>query len=170
MVILGNVLALLGGALMMLTGFIKTKNKILSAQMVQFSLQGAGYLALGSMSGLLCNIVGIIRIVVFQRCKVTVWLKLGFIALQAVLTAVLDTNSMISVVAWLPMVATVIYVWHLDTPNVVRFKAANMACNVTWLVHDLYYLNFAAAAFDVLTFVTTAVGIAMLRREQKKEE
>lgn len=168
MLVLGNILSLLGCAVMMLTGLIKSKKKILSAQMVQFALQSAGHLVLGSMAGFLCGVIGIVRIPIFQRCKVTVWLKLGFIALQAMLTVVLDASSLTSVIAWLPVAAAVIYIWYLDTPSAVVFKVANIACQLLWVVHDGYYLNFAAVVFDVLTIVTTTVGVAMLLRERKK--
>ena len=137
--------------------------------MVQFTLLSASHLALGSMSGFLCNIIGVVRIPIFQRCKVTAWLKLGFILLQGVLTVVLDPNSLTSVIAWLPMAATIIYVWYLDTPNAVFFKGILIATQVMWVVHDFYYMNYVAVVFDVLTIITTSVGIAMLLREQKQE-
>ena len=88
MIVLGNLISFAGCMLMVIIGFIKDKDKILLAQCGQFSIMSVGNLILGSVSGSISGVIAVIRIVVFKHSKVTVWLKIGFIALQFVLTAI----------------------------------------------------------------------------------
>ena len=165
LVIAGNIISFVGCMMMILIGFIKKKEQILLAQCAQFSVQSVGNLAVGSISGCISCIIGVIRILVFNKVKVTVWLKLGFLALQAVLTAAFGAETLVE---WIPFLSMVAYTWYLDTDNAVVFKLANMAGVVMWAVHDFHYHNFVAFSFDVMTVVSTTIGILMILRDRKK--
>lgn len=165
MVILGNVISFIGCILMVGIGFIKQKNTILVGQCIQFGLQGAGHLFLGSIPGMISCGVSILRNLFFSRRKVTVWLKLSFIALQTVLTVATGPQNLIQ---WLPLVAVVPYTWYLDTENVVLFKLVNIFGCVCWIFHDFYYLNYAAGVFDILAVVSTGISVFQLLREKKQ--
>lgn len=163
--ILGNTISFIGCFMMVAIGFIKSKRKILVAQCVQFSFQCAGHLVLGSISGGISCCVNILRIFAFQKLKVTVWLKLGFLALQAALILASRPDNPVQ---WLPLLAALGYTWYLDTENVVTFKIVNLIGSACWILHDLYYSNYVAAAFDVMTIVSLSMGIAMVLRDRKK--
>lgn len=166
MTLIGNIVSFFGCLLMVAVGFIKRKDHMLAAQCGQFGLQSVANLILGSASGCVSGVVGIVRIVVFTRVKkVTVWLKLGFIALQGVLTFWAGADTLI---AWLPMLAMVAYTWYLDTEDAVLFKAVNLLGVCMWLVHDIHYLNYSGVVFDVLSIISTAVGIFVLMRDRRK--
>ena len=166
MILIGNIIAFLGCGLMVLTGFIKNKDKILGAQCVQFVLQATSNLVLGAVSGFISCGLSVVRILVFKRVRVTVWLKLGFIALQGVLTVLAGADT---VIEWLPMLAMVVYTWYLDTDSAIVFKFANIFGLALWVVHDLFYQNYVASAFDALTIVSTLSGVFMILRDKKKE-
>ena len=168
MTIVGNVISFFGCLLMVAFGFIKRKDHMIIAQCGQFSLQSVANLLLGSVSGCLAGVVGIVRIFVFTRVKkVTAWMKLGFIALQAGLTLAFGAQTLVQ---WLPVLAMVAYTWYLDTEDAVLFKAVNLLGVALWTVHDIYYINYSAVAFDALTVISIAVGIVMLLKERRKEE
>ncbi len=166
MILIGNIIAFLGCGLMVLTGFIKNKDKILGAQCVQFVLQATSNRVLGAVSGFISCGLSVVRILVFKRVRVTVWLKLGFIALQGVLTVLAGADT---VIEWLPMLAMVVYTWYLDTDSAIVFKFANIFGLALWVVHDLFYQNYVASAFDALTIVSTLSGVFMILRDKKKE-
>lgn len=167
MVFIGNAISFFGCILMILIGFIKKKEHILTAQCVQFGLQGLGNLVLGAVSGVVSCVVGVVRILVFTRVKVTAWLKLGFLGLQAVLTLWSGPEGFID---WLPMLSMVAYTWFLDTDNAVTFKIVNMIGNFMWVIYDLHYLNYVGCIFDSLTIITTTVGIFLILRGQRKKD
>lgn len=166
MVLLGNVVFFIGCILMVGTGFIKKKSTILAAQCIQFGIQGAGHCILGSISGGISCCVSLVRNLLFTRVKVTAWLKLAFIAIQGVLTLLSHPQSLVQ---WLPLVAVVPYTWYLDTENVVVFKLVNIFGCACWLFHDAYYRNYSGMVFDVLTVITTSIGVYMLLRDKKQK-
>ena len=167
MIILGNILSFAGCLLMILAGLIKKKDKILVVQGGQFCLQAMSNLVLGAMPGFISCVLGLARILVFTRVRVTVWLKIGFLALQAALTLLWGASTLVE---WIPFLSMVLYTWYLDTDNAVLFKVVNIVGLLLFAVHDLHYLNYVAFAFDLMTVVSTALGIVMILRNRSAEQ
>ncbi len=167
MLLLGNLISFVGCLLMVFIGFIKDKDKILLAQCGQFGIMSVGNLVLGSVSGSISGIIAVIRIVVFKHVKVTVWLKLGFIALQFVLTAIAGAETLIQ---WIPAISMVLYTWYLDSDSAIVFKLANVSGVMMWAFHDWYYRNFVSFSFDLFTIASTFIGIWLILRDKKKTE
>lgn len=167
MILLGNLISFVGCLLMVFIGFIKDKDKILLAQCGQFSIMSIGNLVLGSVSGSISGIIAVIRIVVFKHVKVTVWMKLGFIALQFVLTAITGAQTLIQ---WIPAISMVLYTWYLDSDSAIVFKLANVSGVMMWAFHDWYYKNFVSFSFDIFTIVSTFIGIWLILLDRKKSE
>ena len=165
MVLAANLVSLIGCVLMVAVGFIKDKNRILLTQCVQFSFQGAAHLMLGAVSGLVCCLVSILRNVVFIRVKSTVWLKVGFIFLQVAMTLCFSKFSPIEL---LPILATVVFNWFLDTKDPVKFKIVIITAQLMWLVYDFYYVNYVAGIFDVMAVLSNLSGIGMILHKEKK--
>lgn len=163
MILFGNLLSLIGCVLMVCIGLVKKKEHILIAQCVQFGFLGGGNLVLGAFSGFISGVISIIRNVVFYKVKSSVWLKLGFIAVQVALTLWSGADGLIQ---WLPVMAAVFYTWFVDTKNAAVFKAAIMAAQALWMIYDWYYSNFVAFSFDILTIVTNLIGILMIQKER----
>lgn len=168
MTIAGHIFTLLGCLIMVAIGVIKSKQHMLIAQCAQFGLQSVGNALLGSASGCVAGVVSIVRILAFTKVKkVTPWLKLGFIALQAALTWFFGATTLVQ---WLPVIAMIPYTWYLDTENATLFKVVNVLGVCMWLVHDIWYGIYFSVFFDVLTIVSTAVGIGLLLRDKKRKE
>ena len=167
MLIAGNIVSFLGCLLMVCIGLIKKKRTMLAVQCGQFALMGTGNFLLGSASGGISNIVAIVRIWAFGKFKVTVWLKLGFLALQAGLTALFGADTWIE---WIPFFSMILYTWYLDTDNPILFKLVNIAGVAMWVVHDLHYHNYVTVVFNIATVISTTIGIALLLRDKKKEK
>ena len=165
MLLLGNIAALIGCAMMVAIGLVKKKEQILTAQCIQFAFMGLGNLALGATAGVISNAVSIVRNLVFARVRSTTALKTGFILIQAALTLMTSGTALIE---WLPVTAVVVYTWFLDLKNDVAFKLMIIGCQVLWTVYDLHYRNYVAFAFDLLTIVSTVIGIYRIKKEQKR--
>ena len=161
--VLGNVASLVGCVIMVAIGFLKKKEHILAAQCVQFGFLGMGNLALGAISGFISGVVSIIRNLVFFRAKSTVWLKLLFIAIQVALTLAFGMGSWMD---WLPVLAGVLFTWFVDAKRAATFKLAIIAAQSMWLVYDLYYRNYVASAFDVMTMISNLIGFFMVRNQK----
>lgn len=149
---------------MVLTGLIKSKNKILVVQCVQFTLMGISHYLLGGMGGVVATVVSILRNLVFFRFKITVPLKLLFIALSVGLS--LGTVTL-NPITWLPILATCLFTWILDSEDIIKFKNVMILTLFMWFVYDAYHLNFVSAAFDAFTIVSTSYSIWSIRKERK---
>ena len=163
MILLGNLISFVGCILMVSVGFIKKKERILTAQCLQFGIQAVGHAVLGAIPGAISGVVGIGRILALTHWKATAWLKLAFIGLQALLTYWFGATTFIE---WIPVVSIIAYTWFLDTEDVILFKVVNIVGAAMWVVHDLHYLNYVAVAFDVGAIVTTAIGMVMVLKER----
>lgn len=164
MLLLGNALSLVGCAMMVAIGLVKKKEKILLYQCIQFGFMGLGNLVLGAVSGTVANLVGIARNLVFARTPGSGWLKVLFIVIQVGMTALGWNGQIIEV---LPILATVLFVWFLDTKSDITFKGVNICCTAMWVIYDFCYGNYVAFTFDIATIVSSFIAIADLMKQEK---
>ncbi len=115
--LIGNAFSMVGCLIMVGIGLLKKKNNILLAQSVQCLFMGVGNLMLGGISGFICNIVTIIRNLVFVKFRNTTFLKIFFIVLQFVLSFGTLSAGFIS---WLPLIAAALFTWCMDTKSAAK--------------------------------------------------
>ena len=161
--LIGNAISMIGCLIMVGIGFLKKKNQILIAQCIQCLFMGVGNLTLGGVSGFICNIVTILRNLVFVKFRNTTFLKVFFIILQFVLSIGTLSAGFIS---WLPLIAAAIFTWCMDTRSAAKLKICILCTQVLWLTYDLYYRNYVASAFDVMTMVSNLIGLYMVCRKK----
>ena len=89
------------------------------------------------------------------------YLKLAFILVQVVLTLLAGWAGAISL---LPLMAGILFTWFIDARSDAQLKLVIMAAQVLWGVYDLYYANYVAFTFDVLTIVTNFIALVQLIR------
>ena len=162
--LIGNAVSMIGCLIMVLIGFLKRNNHILMAQCAQCLFMGAGNLILGGVSGFISNVVTIFRNLVFLKLKNTVFLKVFFILLQLLLSWSSLTAGFIS---WLPLIAAALFTWYMDTKSAVKLKIVILCTQVMWLTYDLYFRNYVASAFDVMTMVSNVIGLYMVCKKNK---
>ena len=160
---IGNAVSMIGCLIMVLIGLLKQKSHILIAQSLQCLFMGAGNLILGGVSGFICNIVTIIRNLVFLKFRNTAALKIFFILLQLILSLGSLTDGFVS---WLPLIAAALFTWCMDTKSPAKLKICILCTQVMWLTYDLYYRNFVASSFDVMTFISNVIGLYMVCRKK----
>ena len=124
---------------------------------------GFGNLILGGVNGFIANVVSIVRNLVFVKCKSTVTLKLIFIAVQLLLSLGSMGDGW---VAWLPILATALFTWFLDTKHTSTLKIVIITTQVMWLIYDIYYRNFVAVTFDVMTMISNLIGFFLVRNQK----
>jgi len=163
LILIGNATSLIGCLIMVAIGFLKKKVHILIAQCVQCLFMGVGNLVLGGVSGFICNIVTIIRNLVFVKFKNTTFLKVFFILLQLLLSLGSLTDGFIS---WLPLIAAALFTWCMDTRSEAKLKVCILCTQVLWLSYDLFYRNYVASAFDIMTFISNSIGLYMVCKKK----
>ena len=166
-IIVANIISIVSCTMMVLIGLIKNKNKILAAQCVQFTLMGVSHYLLGGMGGVVATVVSILRNLVFFKFKVSVPLKIFFIFLSVVLS--LGTVTL-NPVTWLPILATSLFTWVIDSEDIIKFKNVMILTVCMWFVYDAVHLNFISAAFDAFTVFSTGYSVWQIKKEQKAAE
>lgn len=164
LLLLGNGVSMVGCIIMVAIGFLKKKSHILAAQSVQCLFMGFGNLILGGVSGFIANIVSVIRNLVFAKWQPNLALKIGFIALQFLLSL---SSLSAGWIGWLPILSAAIFTWFLDTKSEELLKIVIIGTMVMWLIYDIYYRNYVASFFDVLTILSNTMGFFMVRKESK---
>lgn len=162
--VIGNAIATIGCLIMVGIGFLKKKNHILIAQAVQCLFMGAGNLVLGGISGFICNIVTILRNFVFLKFRNTTLLKIFFILLQFVLSISSLSAGWIS---WLPILSAALFTWYMDTRSEAKLKIVILCTQVMWLTYDLYFRNYAASTFDVMTMISNSFCLFTILKNSK---
>ena len=161
--LIGNAISMIGCLVMVGIGFLRKKNHILIAQNIQCLFMGAGNLILGGVSGFVCNMVTILRNLVFLKFRNTAALKVFFIALQFVLSIGTLSAGWIS---WLPILAAALFTWCMDTRSEAKLKLVILCTQVMWLTYDLYFRNYVASAFDVMTMCSNLMGLYMILKKK----
>ena len=165
-VLLGNIVALTGAALMVSTGFLKTKKQILAAQCFQYGVLSASNAILGAFTGITANVIGIARNLFCMKREFTVPWKLAFIAAQLALLFAFNSDGWLGL---LPAAATCVYTWFLDLKDERKLKLVIILTVLCWAVYDFLFRNYVTFAFDLGTVVSNTVGIITLRKAEKPE-
>lgn len=162
-VLLGNIVALIGAALMVSTGFLKTKKQILAAQCFQYGVLSASNAILGAFTGITANVIGIARNLFCMKREFTVPWKLAFIAAQLALLFAFNSDGWLGL---LPAAATCVYTWFLDLKDERKLKLVIILTVLCWAVYDFLFRNYVTFAFDLGTVVSNTVGIITLRKAE----
>ncbi len=162
-VLLGNIVALIGAALMVSTGFLKTKKQILAAQCFQYGVLSASNAILGAFTGITANVIGIARNLFCMKREFTVPWKLAFIAAQLALLFAFNADGWLGL---LPAAATCVYTWFLDLKDERKLKLVIILTVLCWAVYDFLFRNYVTFAFDLGTVVSNTVGIITLRKAE----
>jgi len=160
-IVIGNAISLVGAGIMTLIGFIKNKNKILAAQCVQFVVFASANFLLGGITGVISNGVSLVRNIFCFKKWMNTPIKLGFIAIQIVLSVFANKLGFIG---WLPIIAGCVFTWFIDLENDVLFKIFIIAGQIMWAIYDFYLKNFTACFFDVLCVFTNIIGIVRIKK------
>ncbi len=162
-VLLGNIVALIGAALMVSTGFLKTKKQILAAQCFQYGVLSASNAILGAFTGITANVIGIARNLFCMKREFTVPWKLAFIAAQLALLFAFNADGWLGL---LPAAATCVYTWFLDLKDERKLKLVIILTVLCWAVYDFLFRNYVTFAFDLGTVVSNLIGIITLRKAE----
>ena len=73
-------------------------------------------------------------------------------------------------ITWLPILATSLFTWVIDSEDIIKFKNVMILTVCMWFVYDAVHLNFISAAFDAFTVFSTGYSVWQIKKEQKAAE
>lgn len=170
--IVGNILAFIGSLLMIYSGTLLNKKKILLVEIIEMVILALGNIVVGGFHGALVNLLNMtIDILCFKG-------KLNYLS-KSILTVgvlLLQFNiKEVSVLGTLIIIAALTNLWLMNTKNIAFYKCLCIFAMVTWLLYDISLGLFTAVVFDVITITVNIISIIRIeikrrKRTQKAEE
>ena len=155
-IIIGNIIMFIASIIMVCVGLLKTKKQVLVWQTIQISLMGVATVFLGSIPGLIANIVGVIRNLLGYHGK------LNRVAQILICVAAVASTLLFNNIGWfglLPIAAAVLYTLFMNTPDVRKLKFLILVTLILWMIHDFYVKSYVSCAFNAFSIVTCVIGI-----------
>ena len=164
--IIGNIIALIASILMVYSGIIKKKKKVLYIQSIQIGLSIISNIVLNGISGAIINTIGFIRNILCYKNKLGIVAKI-IITIVSIVLIVWFNN--LGLIGYLPLISTVVYLWLMTVKDVTRFKVLIIFTMILWSIYDFTIKSYTACAFDVFTIVTNIIGIIKIKGGNKRE-
>lgn len=165
MIIVGNIIMFIASLIMVSLGLFKTCKQVVTGQTVQIGLMGIGSIFLGTIPGLIANILGIVRNLLSYHSKLTRALQVT-LSIAAAIAILLFNN--IGWLGLLPLLAAVIYTLCMNTADIIKLKCLIGGTLLLWAVHDFAIQSYVSFAFDIFSILTCIIGI--VREYQTKSK
>ncbi len=163
-IVLGNIIALIASIIMVYSGMLKSKQKVLYAQTIQICLSVISNIILGGIVGAIVNFISAIRNILCYKDKLNLLSKI-LITVSVVVLSIKFNN--IGMIGFLPLISTIIYLWLMNTKNIIYFKLLIIFTMILWFVYDLFIKSFTSSIFDMMTVITNAYSIFKLNNNYK---
>lgn len=163
--LIGNIIALIASLIFVYSGILKKKNKILIAQGIQKGLSTISNIILKGYAGAVIHALSLIRNILCYFGKLNVLAKIIITILTIVLTLIFNNLGIIGIV---PLVASLLYLWFMDTKDIIRFKCLLLITIASWAVYDINVKSYTSFVFNVFSTITTIISIVEIKCEKKK--
>lgn len=171
-IIIGNVISLIACIIMVISGYIQSKNKILRLQSIQIGLSAVACCVLSAYSGMIINILSVFRNILAQKNKLSWSYKILILSITVTLSiiATLLKSIAISYIDWVgfvPLFSTVTYTLLMDKLDGISFKYLVIFTMVVWIIHDFFSKNYVSVFFNIMNIITSFIAIYKLSRNKK---
>lgn len=159
-IIIGNLIALIASILMVYSGMLKQKKKILYFQTVQIGMLVISNIILGGITGAIINVLSMIRNILCYKDKLGLKEKI-IITILAVIFTIKFNN--LGYIGLLPLVSTVVYIWLMNIKNVKQFKLLIAFTMLMWFIYDMTIKSYSSALFDFMNIIANIVTIFQIK-------
>ena len=170
--LVANVFGLLGSFLMVLMGCLKKKKDVLIAQNAQLILLGISNLMMGGYIGSIVNVIAVFRNILCSKNKLNLFWVIVITMVTIVMGVLFNTGE--GLVCYLPIIATLIFLFFMNIKDMVKFKAMTALVMFLWFIYDLELHLYTTAFFDLITVFSCLVVMYNLAHErpntQKKQK
>ena len=165
MTLIANIIDFLASILMVASGSIKKKAKILAVQIIQLLMQSVSMLLLGGITGAVNNVLSCLRNYICYKEKMNAVWKAVLIVASIALTLLLNDQGLLGLI---PVVVCTVYILLMDIKDPIAFKLLVTLTFVPWVFYHFYLGAYVAAVFDTLSVITNAVTLFVMIQEKKK--
>lgn len=159
-IIIGNIVAFIASILMVYSGMLKQKRKILYFQTVQIGMSVISNIILGGITGAIINTLSMIRNILCYWDKLGVKEKIVITILAVILSFKFNNLGYIGL---LPLISTVVYIWLMNIKNVKKFKLLIVFTMLMWFIYDIAIKSYASAIFDFMNIIANIITIFQIK-------
>ena len=163
-IIIGNIIALIASILMVYSGMLKQKKKILYFQTVQIGMSVISNIILGGITGAIINALSMIRNILCYKNKLGVKEKIIITILAIILTFKFNNLGYIGL---LPLISTVSYIWLMNIKDVRKFKLLIIFTMLMWLIYDVVIKSYTSAIFDFMNIIANMLTLLQIKLVKK---
>ena len=73
------------------------------------------------------------------------------------------------VIGLLPVLATTLYIWLMNTKNVIHLKMLLMVTSSIWLVYDLFINLYISVIFEFTNIIVNFISIIQIKRKKNND-
>ena len=165
-IVLGNIIALLASLVMIYTGLIKDKSKIIYVQSIQIFLFAISNAILGGITGVITNIVSFARNILCFKNKLNLPIKILITILSIIFSIIFNNIGFIGI---LPLISTISYIWLMDIKDVIKFKFLIIFTLVLWCIYDFAIKSYTGGLFNLFTIITNIISIFQIYIIQERK-
>ena len=158
-IIIGNIIALIASLLMVYSGLVRKKEKIIYIQTIQMLMFVLSNAVLGGITGIITNIFGCIRNMLCYKKKLKNKEKIMLVVITSIFSLFFNNLGLWGL---LPLISTVVYTLLIDLKDVVKFKILVISTVILWFIYDIYIQSYTSAIFDFMTIITNTIAIYKL--------
>lgn len=157
--IIGNLVALISSILMVYSGAIKQKKKILYIQTIQLGFAVVSNLILSGITGAIINSISCVRNILCYKDKLGFKEKLLITFLSTIFSVAFNNLGVIGI---LPLISLILYLWLMNVESVIKFKLLIIFSTLFWLIYDITIKSYSSAIFDFMTITANIISIIQL--------
>lgn len=163
-IIIGNIVALIASLLMVYSGVLKQKKKILYVQTVQIGLSVISNIILGGIVGAIINGLSCVRNILCYKDKLGMKEKI-IITILALILSISFNN--IGIIGILPLISTIVYLWLMNIKSVTKFKILIIFTMSLWFIYDIVIKSYSSAVFDFMNIIANIFSILKINKKGK---
>lgn len=167
MIIIANIIAFTAASLMVYSGILKSKKKIIFIQVVETIMCVVSNFLLGGFTGAIINALNFVRNLLCYRGKLNLKNKLLIMFLSVTISLIFNNLGIIGI---LPIISAVICSAFMDTKSVVKLKITLAVSMLLWLIYDTYLKCYAATFFDTLFIIINIISAVRILINEEKEK
>lgn len=162
--ICGNIVALIASILMVYSGIIKNRKKIIYIQTLLILAFAISDLILGGYTGTIVNLISLVRNYLCYKDKLTNDKKLILIMLSIIFSLLFNNLGFLGL---LPLISTIVYTCFMNTKNTIRLKLLIIFTMILWLIYDVFIQSYISAVFDFFSIIANIFTIYQLMQSKK---
>ena len=166
MFLIAQIFSAIGAVLLLISTFSDTKKKMLGIQIFDAASNTIADALLGGWSGVMLNIIGIVRNIttIKGNCKVNKALLSVLVFFTIVITVMLNPSG------FLPLIAELEYTIVVSRCDLFKSKVALSLNLFLWLFYDILLRSYPVAVADSIILISSLFAIAKTSESRNQNQ